>query len=215
MFVENLFSDPVYYFSVVVVVMFSIVLHELAHGWAAMWEGDITPEATGHMDINPMTHMGGMAIAALFLVGISWGQMPVNPLKFRHRRQGEALVAFAGPAMNLFLMAAFSLALVLWEAHGPSLTSNDILVENLHRFFSIGAIFNGALFLLNMIPVPPLDGFTVAASLSRTFRGFSDTLGQYGMMLFLVVFFFGAPYLFQGARAMTRFTVGILSALGA
>lgn len=215
LFIETLFDDPVTYLSVIVVVILSIVLHELGHGFAALYEGDTTPEDTGHMDLNPMTHMGGMALAALFLVGISWGMMPVNPRRFRHGRQGEALVAFAGPLVNLWLMGMFALLLVLWEAHGASLTHNPNLLRNLSTFFNIGAVWNGVLFLLNMIPVPPLDGFTVFSSLSSTFRGFADPIRQYGMMIFLVIFFFGGSILFRGAHIMAGFTIHILSALGA
>ena len=84
-------------------VIVSICLHELGHGWAAIWEGDDTPRQTGHMTINPMVHMGGYSIIAFLLLGFAWGLMPVNPGNFRHRRWGDAIVAVAGPAVNLIL----------------------------------------------------------------------------------------------------------------
>ena len=67
-------------------VIFSICLHELGHGVAAIWEGDDTPIRTGHMTWNPLVHMGGMSLLIFALVGFAWGLMPVNPGNFRHRR---------------------------------------------------------------------------------------------------------------------------------
>ncbi|MBT5381502.1 MAG: site-2 protease family protein, partial [Phycisphaerae bacterium] len=84
-------------------VLLSITLHELAHGWAAIWEGDKTPIETGHMSANPVVHMGRFSLIVFALIGFAWGLMPVRPWRFRHGRLGEAIVAIAGPAMNLAL----------------------------------------------------------------------------------------------------------------
>ena len=84
-------------------VLFSITLHELAHGWAAIWEGDMTPRELGRMTANPVVHMGGLSLLVFAAIGIAWGMMPVNPSRFRHRRWGDAIVAAAGPVMNILL----------------------------------------------------------------------------------------------------------------
>ncbi|MDP7006011.1 MAG: hypothetical protein QF718_07365, partial [Phycisphaerales bacterium] len=65
-------------------VIASITLHELAHGWAAIWEGDDTPRVTGHMSANPIVHMGLPSLILFLILGIAWGMMPVNPYRFRH-----------------------------------------------------------------------------------------------------------------------------------
>ena len=83
-------------------IIFSICLHELSHGWAAIALGDRTPIESGHMTFNPLVHMGGMSLVAFALIGIAWGAMPINPARLRGR-YAEALVALAGPAMNLVL----------------------------------------------------------------------------------------------------------------
>jgi hypothetical protein len=59
-------------------VIFSICLHELAHGWAALWQGDHTPRRLGHMTMNPLVHMGGWSLIAFAIIGIAWGAMPVS-----------------------------------------------------------------------------------------------------------------------------------------
>ncbi len=71
----------------------SVTLHELAHGFAALSQGDDTPRQTGHMTLNPIVHMGWESIIFLAIGGISWGQMPVNPRKFRSAKWGNILVS--------------------------------------------------------------------------------------------------------------------------
>ena len=126
-FIQYLFdpASQLFFGCVVVTVIISIVLHELAHGWAAIWQGDDTPRQMGHMTADPMVHMGGFSILMLVLVGMAFGLMPVNPRNFRSR-YGDALVSAAGPAMN-FLLAFIALtALVVWvkasgdAAEGPA-----------------------------------------------------------------------------------------------
>ena len=95
LFIDLITQAPEYYFSVVVAVVISIVLHELGHGFAAIWQGDDTPRISGHMTLNPLVHMGGFSLFLLVMAGIAFGQMPVNPGRFRSR-YGNALVAAAG-----------------------------------------------------------------------------------------------------------------------
>ena len=90
--------------SKVVAVVISITLHELGHGAAALWQGDETPRLLGHMTLDPRAHMPPISWGLLLLVGIAYGLMPVNPSRFRSKH-GDALVAFAGPAVNLILAA--------------------------------------------------------------------------------------------------------------
>ncbi|MDG1137523.1 MAG: site-2 protease family protein, partial [Phycisphaerales bacterium] len=131
-------------------VFFSITMHELAHGWAALWEGDDTPRATGHMTANPVVHMGMTSMILFLILGIAWGMMPVNPYKFRHGKWGRIFVSFAGPAMNL-LIALFVLT-VLGFIIDPMTEQSDVEI-----FLLTGGFLNLILFALNMLPVPPLD----------------------------------------------------------
>ena len=142
-------------------VIFSITLHELAHGWAALWEGDDTPRVTGHMSANPVVHMGLPSMILFLIMGIAWGMMPVNPYKFRHGKWGQILVSFAGPAMNLLI--AFVVLTVLGFMIDPMMEQTDV-----ETFLLTGGFLNLILFALNMLPVPPLDGSNILANLSST-----------------------------------------------
>ena len=156
-FIENLFQPggQLFFVCVVLTVVISIVLHELAHGWTAIWQGDDTPRISGHMTADPLTHMGGMSLFALILVGIAWGAMPVNPNRFRHR-YGDAIVSVAGPAMNILLaLIGLTILAFWWRIDGSAQAG---AAYNLQKFLEIFGIWNIVLAMFNMAPVPPLDG---------------------------------------------------------
>jgi Zn-dependent protease len=163
-------------------VIFSITLHELAHGWAALWEGDDTPRVTGHMSANPVVHMGLPSMILFLIIGIAWGMMPVNPYKFRHGKWGRILVSFAGPAMNLLI--AFVVLTVLGFVIDPFTEQTDV-----ETFLLTGGFLNLILFALNMLPVPPLDGSNILANLSNTVaRWYSHPQAQMaGLLLFFLL----------------------------
>ena len=148
----------------------SITLHELAHGWAAIWQGDDTPRIYNRMTWNPIVHMGWTSIILLCIAGIAWGVMPTNPGSYRWGRRGRIVVSGAGPAMNVLI------GLICWSAVGiivaKGLVTRDVPDSPWHRvldFAFIGATLNGMLALFNMLPIPPFDGASVLAGFSRTF----------------------------------------------
>ncbi|MCP4069483.1 MAG: site-2 protease family protein [Phycisphaeraceae bacterium] len=171
-------------------VIFSICLHELGHGWAAIWEGDDTPRRTGHMTIDPMVHMGGYSIMAFLLLGFAWGLMPVNPGNFRHRRWGDAIVAVAGPAVNLVL--GFILLTIAGVISATILTSGteSKWAVNSYLFFETGGRLNLILLALNLLPIPPLDGSRILATVSSPYRRLLNhpNAGMFGLAFFVIVF---------------------------
>jgi Zn-dependent protease len=169
-FLAKAFDQPAYWATYVVVVVVSIVLHELGHALAATWQGDPTPRIRGHLTWNPIVHMGWLSLAFLAAFGLAFGRTPVTPAYFRNRRWGEAMVSFAGPAVNLLLCAVGALAVVLLQRIG-GLEASDWMLRS---WFLVCAL-NAMLFLLNLLPLPPLDGFGV---LEGTFD-----LGGLGAML--------------------------------
>jgi Zn-dependent protease len=172
-------------------VLLSITLHELAHGWAAIWEGDNTPRETGHMSGNPIVHMGGLSLIVFALIGFAWGMMPVRPWHFRHRRLGEALVAFAGPAMNLALAFLSLTALGIWWGLDPTARTNPAAewITHATNFLWLGGWLNLVLFALNMIPVPPLDGSRILAAASQGLRQLYNhpKASMAGMIVFFLI----------------------------
>ena len=196
MFIETLFSNPIFYARVVVILILSISLHELGHGFAAISQGDDTPIKNGHITMNPVVHMGVHSIFFLAFAGIAWGQMPVNPRKFRDPKWGNVLVSAAGPLTNILLgmLAMLIINLVLffnWR--------NVISLD----FFYLIAKFNFALCLFNLIPIPPLDGFHIASEFSEGIRQFGKT--KVGLALFMILFISGAGrVLFDVADMIVR-----------
>jgi Zn-dependent protease len=188
----------------IVWVVLSVVLHELSHGWAALALGDDTPRATGHMTWNPMVHMGGFSLLALLLIGIAWGMMPINPSRLRGRH-GDAIVSAAGPAMNIVLFVASSLACVAWVVLGDHFGVRDPLYKNLVQFFYVGAFLNIALAAFNLIPAPPLDGSRILASFVPAYdRMLRSPNGQWiGLGIFVLIFMMGGSYLFGFSRSVS------------
>ncbi len=195
MFIDNLFTEPIYFLSVVVIVVFSVCCHEFAHAYSASSQGDDTAKEAGFFTLNPMVHMGGTSIVLLLLAGICWGSTPVRHDKMQHW-WSPAFVAISGPIMNLLLMVV---CVVLESVYGSGFWA---------WFFSLGALLNAVLFLLNMIPIPPLDGFGVVETLLPAGRPLWKMMHQYGFIVFIVLFFlFGfSRFLFESASDLVAWT---------
>lgn len=193
LFINKVFSDPFYFFAVVLTVVISIVLHELAHGWAAIRHGDHTPIHQNRMTGNPLVHMGPFSIMALMIVGIAWGQMPVDPTRLRGK-YAEAIVAAAGPATNLVLSLVALTALSLWLRFEGWDASDDVHV-NAGKFLFIFGSTNAMLCVFNLFPVPPLDGSHILANFSRPYGQLISDPSKQPMfiMAFVVMFAIARP----------------------
>jgi Zn-dependent protease len=176
MFIEKLFTEPVYFFRYIIIFVVSIVIHELAHGFAAIGEGDDTPERLGHITPDPVVHMGPASLILLCFMGMAWGQMPVNPNNFRHR-WSDMWVSAAGPLSNFALATIACILFVLSTTKGLTWLSAD--------FLWMAAIINMLLFFFNMLPIPPLDGFTVFSELFPSLKPMQ--YGPIGIFLFVIV----------------------------
>lgn len=205
--------QPEVIFSIVVLVV-SVILHEVAHGYMANYLGDPTARLAGRLTLNPVVHIdpiGSIILPALLavmgsplLIGYA-KPVPYNPHNLRSI-YGETLVAAAGPATNILLALLFAL---LVRFGSVSMTE-----PMLSAFLTICYI-NLLLAMFNLIPIPPLDGSKVLsgilpASLARRydlFRANFERLGILsGTLLVLVVFYFLAPYF----TALLRVLLGVL-----
>lgn len=202
MFIFLLFKDPIYFSMVLVVVIVSVSLHEMGHALIASFEGDDTAQKQGFLRFNPWVQMGPTSLVFLLLFGICWGLTPVNPSRFRHGRVGESLVAMAGLWVNVLLMVGSLLILVF----------NPVLPKLLDSLLQVFALKNAMLLLLNLLPVPPLDGFAI---LSPWLPSGLRFLEQYGPFALMVVFLLlnGGTWLAQGSEQLVVWLWMLLSGL--
>jgi Zn-dependent protease len=176
MFIEILLTDPLLFVRFIIIIVISITIHELAHGVAALSQGDNTPQVTGHMTLNPVVHMGWESLIFLCLAGIAWGQMPVNPSQFRHHKISDILVSAAGPLSNLLLASICLAGLYL------NLTTGNQLISQ--EFLYLAARINIILCLFNFLPIPPLDGFHICSQIFPSLKGLENSyLGLFAMMI--------------------------------
>jgi Zn-dependent protease len=216
MFFQTAMTDRTYFLAVVITVIVSICIHELAHGVVAVWLGDRTPIESGHMTLNPAVHMGMFSVIALLLAGIAWGAMPINPSRLRGR-YGEALVAIAGPVSNVLLALLALTALGLWLRHDEGWMPPDTRARNLQYFLIIFGLVNFHLALFNLIPIPPLDGARVLENFSDAYKRVSEHLSTGGASIMVLVVAFtasGKVIAPASARMAIRF-LGSVSGLDA
>ncbi|MCX6983808.1 MAG: site-2 protease family protein [Lentisphaerae bacterium] len=191
MFIKLLFSDPNTYLMWVTLVVFSICCHEYFHARVALWQGDSTAADQGHLTLNPMKQMGLFAIIMLMVIGISWGQVPVNPSRMKHKHS-DALVSFAGPFMNLMIFLIFATGSAVVFKFNPHVGYNGTGPESgAMMLLSLGAALNIVLFIFNMLPIPILDGFNVFSFLFPGIHKVNPELKNgITVVLFILVFMY-------------------------
>lgn len=188
---------------IILVFLFSVVLHEVAHGFMADFLGDPTPRLAGRLTLNPIAHLDpiGSVFVPLFLIitksGFVFGwakPVPVNPHNFNDQKYGKLKVGIAGVSVNFLLALVFGLPIRF-------LPQNINFFANLANFFSYIVAVNLVLGVFNLFPLPPFDGFhvfsTFIPSLERIFR---ENFSIQFVSMFLAIIFImtiGFPYIIQ------------------
>jgi Zn-dependent protease len=178
----------------IVVLVFSVILHEVAHGKVAEWCGDGTAKERGRLTFNPIPHIDPVGTIALPIllaimhspVMLGWAKpVPINPLRFRHPKRDIAIVGVAGPLCNLAMAVTAGLVCKIII---PSLGVDHPIV----RFFFFTAAINAVLLVLNLIPIPPLDGSRILIGLlPRHWAVWYARLERYGFVLIIFLLFLG------------------------
>ncbi len=172
----------------ILILIFSVVIHEVSHGYAAYLQGDNTARFEGRLTLNPFEHLewfGSFILPVLsYLFGgfiIGWAKpVPFNPNNLRNQRWGEAIVAIAGPLSNLLIALFFGL-LIRFDALAK-------LGDSFVYICSMIVFLNLVLATFNMIPIPPLDGSKILFSiLPYSLQDVRHFLERYGF--FILIFF--------------------------
>jgi Zn-dependent protease len=175
-------------------IIFAITVHEAAHGYVAKYFGDLTADKLGRITLNPIKHIdpiGTILLPALTLMlgGILFGwakPVPVNFANLRNPKKDMFWVAAAGPASNL-LMAIFWALVLSYSSSAPE-TAAVFLFE----MSKVGIMINLVLMVLNLLPLPPLDGGRIAVSLlPMNLAVMLSRVEQYGFIILIVLLFSG------------------------
>jgi Zn-dependent protease len=200
--------------SLIMIAIFLVVafpVHEFAHAWVAYLRGDATAKQFGRLTLNPVVHfdpVGGVMTAVSVLIGgllIGWAKpTPVNTINLRDRRNDEVLVALAGPASNLVMAILGAIVIRVLVAVGVGLP--ELAAQALWLF----VVFNLALAIFNLIPIPPLDGSNLLFRFlpAETAWRVRPFLAQYGIFVLLGFVLLGGRFISSFVIDVARVLVG-------
>ena len=182
------------------ILLFSVVVHECAHGLAAERCGDPTARMLGRITLNPLPHIdpiGSILVPVLLALTpgnffIAWAKpVPVNPYNFRSPRRDDIIVSVAGPASNILLSIGFAILMLLafWIVPFESLPRK--LGTSLIMLLNYGILINLFLAFFNLVPIPPLDGSHILRNLlpPEAARSY-DKIQPYGFIILLLMIYF-------------------------
>ena len=196
--------DIGYIITVLVVILFSMTLHEVMHGFVAYWLGDDTAKLEGRLTLNPIKHIDPfLTILLPVMLAIIGGPIfggakpvPFNPARLRYDEWGAALVALAGPLTNLLI------AFILFASYALSGVASD---SPAGQFLMIAVLVNIGFFVFNMLPIPPLDGSRVVYALAPDFvRRAMEVIEQFGLIFIFAIVLLASSFIGQLMLTLIR-----------
>ena len=187
---RSLFSSGFWVLLLIPLRLLALVIHECSHGYVSTKLGDPTPRIQGRLSLNPLVHLDPVGTILMILTGFGWAKpVEVNPMYYKDRKKGMALVAIAGPLSNLLLAFVSLLIYFLFAViiHYTKIGVSAKLLQIVGTACSYSAQVNLCFFVFNLIPIPPLDG-------SRILGMFLKDRTYYNMMqyerysMFLIMF---------------------------
>jgi len=191
-----------------IILLFSVMIHEVSHGTMAKELGDDTAEKMGRLTLNPLAHLDFfgsflMPLLLYFATGgkfvFGWAKpVPYNPLNLKHPRRDTALLAFAGPMANLLLALALGVIIRL-----------NFLPENLVYYLAYIVLINIGLAIFNLVPLPPLDGSKILLYFFPS-QKLEIFLLQYGNLLLILFLIFGWGLIQPLISILFRLFIGLV-----
>lgn len=180
------------------IILFSLSLHELSHGYVAYLLGDPTAKSEGRLSLNPLRHLDPIGALSMILFRFGWAKpVPVDCRYFKNPKRGMALVALAGPLTNLLLAVLFGAFCAEIESVYPILTQAftpiaSYILSIAYQFCLIAHTMNLYLAIFNLIPIPPLDGSRILfAFLPDRYYFKVMRYERYIQMVLLLLIYFG------------------------
>ncbi|MDR0138988.1 site-2 protease family protein [Metabacillus idriensis] len=174
---------------VVIVLAIAFTVHEFAHAYVAYKFGDPTAKKQGRLTLSPLAHLDPIGTLLIFIAGFGWAKpVPVNRFYFKNPRLAGVLVSVAGPLSNLVI--AF-IGLAVWYillSAGALSSLSPGTADSLEQFFNILVLLNITLFIFNLFPFPPLDGYRIIEDLAPAgVRAKMTQFESYGIVVFLIL----------------------------
>ena len=186
-------------------ILIAFTFHEYAHAYVADKLGDKTPRFQGRLTLNPIAHIDPIGFIAVLLFGFGWAKpVQTNPSAYKNYHKDDLKVSLAGPIANFLvaIVATLILGVYMNFAYGVLPSALNIVLSSM--IFSILRL-NIFLGLFNLIPVPPLDGFSLLRDLSpNTFYKFQEKFYQYQMLIMLFLLYFGGRIIAVPANAIVN-----------
>jgi Zn-dependent protease len=199
-------------------IIIGLTFHEFAHALIADRLGDKTPRFQGRLTLNPSAHVDPMGFIMIIIFGFGWAKpVQVNPSAYKNYRKDDLKVSLAGPITNFLVAMILAILLGIYMKFGYGIMS-DALYNVLGQMIGTALTINVGLGLFNLLPIPPLDGFSILRNISpKTFFRYEQSLYQYQMIIMLFVLYFGGRILavpqgviVSGLLKLMRVVVNIL-----
>ena len=203
-----MFRDPRQILLSIPAVFLAIIFHELAHAFTADKLGDPTPRSYGRITLNPLAHLDLFGLIAFLLIGFGWAKpVQINPNYFKNPKKDNILVSLSGPIANLLIAITTILIEVLLLKITPGVY--DTLPGLIPVFHTI-AYLNIAFAILNLLPIPPLDGYHILREIiDQKYKHILQMYERYSLIVFFLALFVLFPYVFRTAQIIFFFLLDL------
>lgn len=177
-------------------IIIGFTFHEFAHAFIADRLGDKTPRFQGRLTLNPSSHIDPMGFIMIIIFGFGWAKpVQVNPSAYKNYRSDDLKVSLAGPITNFLIAIIMAIVLGIYMKLGYGIIPNA-LYNVLGQMIGVAITVNVGLGLFNLLPIPPLDGFSILRNLSpKTFYRYEQSFYQYQIIIMLFILYFGGRIL--------------------